>query len=683
MKRIDEEIGRLQESWPDAIVLGETEASMYDSFPYLFIDVFPPVDEERLHHLALASRLYATSILIHDKIYDEGRDAVARRAPVNALRIQALQWEAYRQLHGIFAPDSPFWDDFGRYVADFAQACVEEQRFVLGERPWCELSEELAIAVARGKCGIARAAVAGLAELSGDRTNLGTVEDAVGAFDVASQLFDDLCDWQEDLESGTPSLLLARVLPDRPAHADRADSEFAADVGRRIYYGGHAAHVIDLAVGALDRALASTAAWPSMKWRAVVEELRERCLLFAGNLERIVGENVARIATQQRVELALPAPVDDWQDIAWKALRYIAGQWHLGFGEARHIMEFAPALGLHGPQHQRGDIFQRALIADALCDADAALGGIVRPIIDQEVAYLLSRRDPGRAGWRYFPELPELPPDADDLAQIMQVLWRSGHRRELREQCEEPLSIVFDDVSHADGSFETWIIPSTDRTDAEMRQAECARTMWGTGSDTEVVANLLYALAIVDPKRYAERLDRGATFLEACQRDDGGWNSTWYHGPFYGTYVCLRLLSRVRPGSDAVRRAAAMLRAARNSDGGWGEDGASTALETSLALLGLAAVDAAGAGTSEDALLASRALDRLRSEGRDDGSWPAGDFIRMEVGRATGGPTYVVSHGSRTLTTTFVMKAALAWHAQCLSAATAHRTLRASCEPRS
>ena len=635
---------------------------MYDSFPYLFIDVFPSMDEERVHHLAMASRLYATSILIHDKIYDEGRDAVARRAPVNALRILALQWEAYRQLHGILAADSPFWNDFGRYVADFAQACVEEQRFVSGERPWYELSEEVAMAIARGKNGIARAAVAGLAELSGDRTNLGVLEDAVGAYDVAAQLFDDLCDWQEDLESGTPSLLLARVLPDRPARTALSDSEFVSDVGRRIYYGGHAASIVDLAVASLDRALEITTAWPSMKWRAVVDELRDRCLLVVGNLERIVEENARRVATQQRVELVLPAPVDDWQDIAWKALRYIIDRWHLGFGEARHIMEFAPALGLLGPQIQRGDIFQRALVADALCDADTLLNGTVRPIVDQEIAYLLSRRDPGRAGWRYFPELPDLPPDADDLAQIMQVLWRSDRRRELQEQCEEPLSIVFDDISHADGSFETWIIPSTDQTDSETRQAECARTMWGTGPDVEVMANLLYAIALIDLERYRERIDRGATYLEEHQRDNGGWSSTWYHGPFYGTYVCLRLLARVRSGSVAVRRAASMLRDSQNADGGWGEDGASTALDTSLALLGLAAVHAAGAALPEDAALASRALAWLQSKECDGGSWPADHFIRMEVGRATGGPTYVVSHGSRTLTTTFVMKATLAWH---------------------
>jgi len=366
------------------------------------------------------------------------------------------------------------------------------------------------------------------------------------------------------------------------------------------------------------------------------------------------------IATQRTVDLALPAPADKWQAVAFEALRYIVDQWHLGFGEARHIMEFAPALGLGGPQHQRGDIFQRAIVADALCDADAVLGGMTRSILDQEVAYLASRRDPGRAGWRYFPELPELPPDADDLAQIMQAFWRAGHRRELEEHCEEPLSILFDG-SHTDGSFETWIIPALDRTEAEIRQAECARTMWGTGPDAEVVANLLYALALVDPKRFADRIDRGTSYLEAVQRSDGGWESTWYHGPFYGTYVCLRLLACARPDSDAVRRAAAMLRATQNADGGWGGEGASTALETSLALLGLAAVAKAGADLPEDGVRAARALGRLDRDGRDDGSWPADDFIRMQVGRATGGPTYVLSYGSRTLTTTYVMKAALAW----------------------
>ena len=34
----------------------------------------------------------------------------------------------------------------------------------------------------------------------------------------------------------------------------------------------------------------------------------------------------------------------------------------------------------------------------------------------------------------------------------------------------------------------------------------------------------------------------------------------------------------------------------------------------------------------------------------------------MELGRATGTVSHVLSYGSRTITTAFVLKAALAWH---------------------
>ena len=156
-------------------------------------------------------------------------------------------------------------------------------------------------------------------------------------------------------------------------------------------------------------------------------DLRQQCALFLQDLERIIKENVHRAETQQRFELKLPPPRTEWQNLAWRALDYVIEQWRLGFGEARHIMEFPPELGFSGPQYQRGDVFQRAIIAEILCDADEVLNGELRPIIEQEIGYLLSRRDPGRRGWRYFPELAELAPDADDLAEIIQVLLRSGH----------------------------------------------------------------------------------------------------------------------------------------------------------------------------------------------------------------------------------------------------------------
>src|ERR1700722_1772324 len=167
-KRIAEAIERLQSNWPAGIVLGGTVPSFYDTFPDLFTAAFPRLQKAQLEVFGIASRLFANSIFLHDKLYDSSPDpeAVGSLVPVNAVRILAMQWESYHLLHGLFPANSVFWEDFRGYLSEFAGACVNEQRFIVGNRSWLELSETLALDIARAKNGIARTTLAGLAALS-------------------------------------------------------------------------------------------------------------------------------------------------------------------------------------------------------------------------------------------------------------------------------------------------------------------------------------------------------------------------------------------------------------------------------------------------------------------------------------------------------------------------------------
>lgn len=661
-----ETINELQPLWPGQVVLCASTVSIYDCFPFLFTEAFPSITEGDLKRFTVAARLYASSIFLHDKLFDPSAEqaSTAHLGPVNSLRILAMQFEAYRQLHELFPQHSAFWQDLRCYLSHFARASVEEQKFVAGGRAWRELSEDLALDIAKGKNGIARATIAGLAAMEGTRTALQPLTQAIDGYNVARQMLDDLCDWKEDLKAGIPSLLLARVLGQNPTGLDDKElAELTSAVGREVFYGGHAKYLMELALGSLDQADRLTTEWPNLDWRKVHADLRHECALFLQDLEQIVEENVRRVETQQPFEVKLPSPLSTWQELAWQGLHYVIEQWRLGFGEARHIMEFPPELGFSGPQYQRGDVFQRALIVDILCDANGMLNnGELSPIIEHEVRYLLSRRDPGHCGWSYFPELPELPADADDLGQVMQVLWRTGHQRDLEEYCTRPLSI-FDENCHSDGSWETWIIPNSERTHAQSRQAEFVQSMWSTGPDPEVVANLLYALTLLDRDRFCQQIDRGVKYLQNQQSKEGCWSSTWYHGPYYGTYVCLRLLFQVSPEAEPIQLAADFLRRRQNKDGGWGSEESSNALDTSLALLALALVQGSRFATPQNCQAATAALAFLQRYRSGDGSWPKSEFIRMDTGRATGAVSTVVSYGSQTITTGFVVKAALAWHA--------------------
>jgi squalene cyclase len=240
--------------------------------------------------------------------------------------------------------------------------------------------------------------------------------------------------------------------------------------------------------------------------------------------------------------------------------------------------------------------------------------------------------------------VPELPPDADDLGQVLQVLSRLGGNA-LAATCEEPLRLVLDGAD-ADGGFSTWILDPRGRSPADARVRAYLPVMGGWGKHAEVIANLLQGLLLHDPGRYAEPLARGAAYLESVQAADGSWASRWYRGPFYGTYRALAVLTALRPAdAPALARARAFLHGSRHDDGSFGEDG-NGPLSTGLAALALASLGEPAA--TEDAI---RTLLGLQEA---DGGWPACPWIVF--GTTDGQEVY----GSRTITTAFCLKALIA-----------------------
>jgi squalene-hopene/tetraprenyl-beta-curcumene cyclase len=354
-----------------------------------------------------------------------------------------------------------------------------------------------------------------------------------------------------------------------------------------------------------------------------------------------------------------------WGELAGAGAGYLIDNWPGGFAEAAHVLAFPAAQGFDvDSDEQRGDVFQRALLTDVLADLNDAADGGLADLLRAETDYLLAVRRPD--GWCYFPGLRELPADADDLGAVLLALLRAGRLADVAASCEEPVAVLLADNSYPDGSFETWIMPARNRRPEHDLQEKWINLAWGTGPDVEVMANLLYALSEYAPARFADPIRRGADYVESVQRSDGSWPTTWYVEPYYGTFVCARLLRRVRPRSRALARAEAFVVAGQRPDGGWGApDAPSDPLATALALLtlretGLVFQGAGLAirGTGAEVVAAARDYLAATREGRL--GWPAGPFIRMPLGRPFGTVWQVLHYGSRTITTGFVTKAALA-----------------------
>lgn len=358
------------------------------------------------------------------------------------------------------------------------------------------------------------------------------------------------------------------------------------------------------------------------------------------------------------------ASVRSAENMARRGAMMLVEEWRNGFPEAAHCMSFPRSQGFTGPdEDHRGDLFHRALALDALADFRERYNNLFPEVFQTEIEYILrQRRTTGIGGWAYFPKLRELPSDADDLAQVMQVFLRNNRKDAVHDYCTGPLAILLQDNLYPDGSFETWIIPR--EFDGELAlQEHWARIAWGTGPDCEVIANLLYALWLYDSSSYQRVIERGAAFLASKQEPDGSWTSTWYHGPFYGTWACLRLFGKLDGplAEHALTRGEEFLVRQQRPDGGWGYQGFSDPMSTSFALLGLRAAAAKTFRKKERGDCGMAWLSRAQ---QPDGGWTACPFIRMQLGRPSGTPWMTLSYGSRTISTTFAIKAALAWDRQ-------------------
>jgi squalene-hopene/tetraprenyl-beta-curcumene cyclase len=641
---VKEEIGlaaeaeiRLQVGWPEDVRLGLWQQSAWYELPYAFLPAFPMLDIKDIRPLAVFGRLFANSIFIHDPLAD--RAVAPHEVATTTLRIMAMQFEAYHLLHPLLPADAPFWNRFKGYMSDYARACITEMTFASGSQAWREFSETLALETAIGKSGPSRAIIAALVDLARDESLLEPLLDALNHFNIACQMWDDLNDWKDDLNHGMPSLLLRRLLAERPS-SELSSAEMDR-LGREIYYKGHAQYVLDLALTSLDAADKVRSLVPDLPWYHSIDVMRTKYRSVQRDIGSIMTANLERVRKHRNFTLVLPEAMGPWQDVAWSGMQFIVRQWKLGFGEARDIVA-TDSLISHSDKLM-GDIFQRAQIVDVLCDVEEIHKGSLLPVINDELAYLLKkRRITGFGGWTHFHDVQVIPPDAETLAQIIRAFLRCGRRECVVMHCESSIRVLLrDDAS----PVRTWLIETSVSPSSPLEMS------LGHSLDEvheEVIANICHALCLYDRPCFESTIRDGVRYLEGQQGADGSWKVTWSHGPYYAIYQCVRLFAAAHVGARAIERAMVFLRNNQRSDGGWGVNpDDSDPLSTALALLALA--EGRCSTDLERAVPARRYLQRSQY---DDGSWSSRKLISRGWDAFT---------GSKTLTTSFVIKAALVW----------------------
>ena len=256
------------------------------------------------------------------------------------------------------------------------------------------------------------------------------------------------------------------------------------------------------------------------------------------------------------------------------ASTYLLAQADREFAELRHVMNFGRAAGFTGSnERQSSDIFARATLANLFLDIAGSLqtpelAARFTAIARSEADYVARAKVLNRAGgWSYFPDLPELPPDADSLAAAVSLFARIAPQ--YLELCREPVALVLAGAN-PDGSFETWIVAPTDSPSARARMQWGIQNCWGSGADPDVLAHFYYSLSLWDSSRYFEAIRRGASRLIELQQTNGTWRATWYVGPAYATGLAVRLLHEFGIGDGAKLHAHKFLIDTQRDDGAWG-----------------------------------------------------------------------------------------------------------------
>ncbi len=455
----------------------------------------------------------------------------------------------------------------------------------------------------------------------------------------AVALTDDLVDLQADWRSGTPNTLLASVgADDRGPHGGLADAwlyRAAGQAGAQI--------VATLRSAAL--------LYPPRRPAGARLAAIEAAARFATfTVARWVGWR-EELSPPSVFSFRRPHPARALLEPCAGAVSMLLQQQRTGYQEAVHWMTVPRLDGdrMRLETHP-AMVFQRTIVLDGLLDAYAAGLDLPVSVLAYEALLVLqAKREDVRGGWSYLPGVPELPPDVDDLAMVLQVLSRCGGQP-LAAACDQALDLALAAAGRGE-AVTTWILDPDEAPHRNELFGRYIELTQAEGVHPDVVANLLYAVGLQTTETGRKRAASAIAYLESAQDDDGSWRSRWYWGKHYGTYRAVLALTALAPDSRALGRARDYLVSGQNADGGWGADGRSDPLSTAFAALALAALLQHGTGRC-----LRSALEYLLATQQPDGSWPGCPFIAFP---RVGGPgTHI--YRSSTITTSFCLKAILA-----------------------
>ena len=174
--------------------------------PWLYWETFCGLDDESFLAIAEAGTCLVLASIILDHIVDQQ----AQPLGMTALFHQALYKHGLTGFRAVFSSTSRFWDHFDRLAADHLHGLAEELES--HDHP-ARLCFENLCTMAHGKVSPIITTLAALSEASNQAEVLEPIEASLKHIAVASQLLDDIGDWQHDMRVGHLTYYLAQLAP--------------------------------------------------------------------------------------------------------------------------------------------------------------------------------------------------------------------------------------------------------------------------------------------------------------------------------------------------------------------------------------------------------------------------------------------------------------------------------------
>jgi hypothetical protein len=609
----------------------------YQYYPRLFYKYFEDIDKKIVETLSEAGYYYYQATLLTDSIVDNKRFA---SFPL----ISILQEEAVKILISVFGINSEFWKYWDRRKQAFIGAVKIEKQLQAQKKVNWEAYKNLA----DKKSTFGKIAIDCLYQLS-DKKNENLYRLLLHShyyFSVGFQLYDDIKDFKEDFEQGQFNWAIYELK--QKVDFNRYKNNLSI-LNKLLYTQGVASAILNKSIAAFQKAedMLSPLNIDS-EWLGVIRDMKNTISNYAditlGYIK--VVETKAKLYKKRIITdrfFSLDA-IDN--PSLQSGLNYIKADYLRNYAEMKHVMYLSrnDDFDNENPLHVT-DIFQRALLNDCLLSIAKNQHIDIANYLNYEIRYLTKYINKDAIGaWSYFPSVKEIAADIDDLGQIMQLFIHAKKANFLIRYCAKPIDTALANRYNKEGGIATWLIPNENRTPVQEKQDLCNRTKWGTGPDVEVVANFAYALYRYQPEKYSAVIEKAIQFICNNQHEKGFWESRWYYGAYYGTYVCLRLLEtdkeKYRP---SIQKAIGFITENQNKDGGFGwQPDISDALSTSFALLSLKLLG----DTADDSV--KKAEQYLTGSQQNDGSWIGVDFIKPKVSEP---------YKSKVLTTAFALKA--------------------------